>query len=62
MTDRGRFLTVDEMAAYLGVCPKTIRRRLRDGSIRKAALGGRLIRIPASELDRITGFEPASIA
>jgi excisionase family DNA binding protein len=50
------FFTVDEMAALLGVSHKTIYRRLEDGLIRRAPLGGRLIRIPASELDRLDGI------
>ena len=54
------FFTVDEMAALLGVSHKTIYRRLEDGLIRRAPLGGRTIRIPASELDRLSGIEPAN--
>ena len=53
-----RFLTIAEVAALLGVSTKTVRRRLRDGSLRKAPLGGRAVRIPASELDRMEGITP----
>jgi excisionase family DNA binding protein len=49
------FLTVEEVAAQLGVSTKTIRRRLKDGTIRRAPLGGRAVRIPASEIARLAG-------
>ncbi len=62
MTEHRGFITVEQMAAYLGVSTKTIRRRLAEGTIKKAPLGRRLIRIPASELDRLDGSEqPSSI-
>ena len=51
-----RFLSIDEAAALLGVSARTVRRRLKDGSLRKAALGGRAVRIPARELDRLEGI------
>ena len=53
-----RFLTIDEAAALLGVSTRTIRRRVKDGSLRKVLLGGRAVRIPASELDRLSGLLP----
>ena len=53
-----RFLTIDEAAALMGVSTRTIRRRLKDGSLRKALLGGRAVRIPASELNRLCGILP----
>ena len=58
MNEQCGFLSVEQMAAYLGVSTKTIYRRLADGTIRKAPLGSRLIRIPASEIDRLDGSEP----
>jgi excisionase family DNA binding protein len=54
------FLTIYEMAALLGTSTKTIRRRIADGSIRRAPLGGRSVRIPVTELDRLSGMTPAS--
>jgi excisionase family DNA binding protein len=51
----GRFLSVPEVAAILGVSEKTVRRRLRTGLLRKAALGGRIVRVPAAELVRLAG-------
>jgi len=58
VTCESGFRTVAECAAFLGVSEKTIRRRLADGSLRKAPLGGRAIRIPVSELHRLCGIEP----
>jgi excisionase family DNA binding protein len=47
------FHTVGQVARALGVSPKTVQRRIRDGVIRKVAMGGRLVRIPSSELRRL---------
>lgn len=54
------FLTIDEVASILGVSTKTVRRRLADGSLHKAPLGGRAVRISASEIDRLLLGEPVS--
>ena len=62
MTPTRTFLTVAEMAAYLGVSHKTIYRRLDAGLIFQAPLGSGAIRIPASELDRFSGIEPIPAA
>lgn len=58
MSELRSFLTVDEMAALLGVSTKTIRRRVADGSLARAPMGGRAVRIPATELDRLRGIAP----
>ncbi len=50
-----RFLTVPEVATILGVSAKTVCRRLRTGLLRKAPLGGRIVRIAAAELARFAG-------
>ena len=50
-----RFLTVPEVAALLGVSQKTVNRRLRAGRLRKAPLGGRIVRITATEFARFAG-------
>jgi excisionase family DNA binding protein len=47
------FHTIDEVARTLGVSCKTIGRRIRDGVIHKAPMGGRLVRISSSELQRL---------
>jgi excisionase family DNA binding protein len=65
MTTERQFLTIDDLAECLGVSTRTIRRRLADGSLCKAPLGGRSVRIPLHELHRLLGndsggVEPAS--
>jgi excisionase family DNA binding protein len=50
-TQNDRWLTVSEAAATLNVSPKTIRRRLADGTIPAMRLG-RLIRINPADLTR----------
>lgn len=48
------FLTIPEFARLLRISERTVHRRLRDGTIRRAAVGGRLVRIAAREIERIT--------
>jgi excisionase family DNA binding protein len=45
--------TVEEVAARLRVSTKTVRRRIRDGTIRTVPIGGRLVRISSDELRRL---------
>ncbi|HEU5214913.1 MAG TPA: helix-turn-helix domain-containing protein [Gaiellaceae bacterium] len=45
-------LTISEVASALRVSYETIRRRVSDGTIHSVTLG-RVIRVPASELDRL---------
>jgi excisionase family DNA binding protein len=52
------FHTVEAVARALGVSPKTIHRRIRDGVIRKVAMGGRLVRISSAELRRLAADAP----
>jgi excisionase family DNA binding protein len=47
-------LTLDEVAAALGMSKKSVQRRIKSGLIRKAPIGGRLVRISADELRRLT--------
>jgi len=52
--------TVEDLAAWLRVSTKTIRRRIKDGTIRTVPIGGRLLRISSDELLRLvtgTAFE-----
>jgi excisionase family DNA binding protein len=50
--------TIDEVARTLGVSCKTIARRIRDGVIHKAPMGGRLVRISSAELQRLAAGAP----
>ena len=50
--------TVEEVAARLRVSTKTVRRRIKDGTIRTLPVGGRLVRISSNELRRLVS-EPA---
>jgi excisionase family DNA binding protein len=54
-------LTVPQFAALLNVTPACIRRWLLERRIACVKIGGRLVRIPIAERDRIieTGFRPA---
>jgi excisionase family DNA binding protein len=45
-------LSVREVAAALGVTPRTINRRVLDGTLHSVRLG-KVVRIPAQELDSI---------
>ena len=47
-------LRVEELASILGLSALTVYRRCKDGTIRSARIG-RSIRIPASEVKRLTG-------
>ena len=53
-----RFVTISALAMALGVNERTIRRGIQKGLIRTAPLGGRLVRIPAHEVDRLIAGEP----
>ena len=53
-----RFVTIVALAAALGVNERTIRRGIKKGLIRTAPLGGRLVRIPVHEVDRLIAGEP----
>jgi len=48
----GRLLTPDEAAEHLGVCKKTVLRRIYDGSIKAAKLGHRTYRIEEGDLQK----------
>ncbi|MFD1767658.1 helix-turn-helix domain-containing protein [Sphingorhabdus buctiana] len=49
-------LTVDDIAAYLRVSTKTVRRQIAAGHISAIRIG-RLIRVSAEELMRLTGIK-----
>src|ERR1700709_1995895 len=52
------FHTVDEVARTLGDSTETIARRIREGLIHKAPMGGRLVRISSAELQRLAARAP----
>lgn len=47
-------LTIAEVAVELRMSQKSVRRRIKKGVIRKAPIGGRLVRISSEELRRFT--------
>jgi excisionase family DNA binding protein len=53
--------TVDEFAQVLRCSPRTVRRRIREGTIRKMAGLGRLIRIHPSEIGRLARTNPSAL-
>ena len=50
------FLTIAEVARHLRTSERTIRRRIKDGTIRKVSISGRLVRISIDELNRLAGL------
>lgn len=46
-----RLDSIQNAAAYAGVSPKTIRRRISDGSLNGYRMGPRLLRVDLNELD-----------
>jgi excisionase family DNA binding protein len=51
-------LTIPEVAALLRMSEKSVRRRIKDGVIRTAQTGGRLVRISSDEVLRLTASDP----
>lgn len=54
-----RLATLADAAAYAAVNPKTIRRRISDGSLTGYRMGPRLIRVDLDELDVLLRPIPA---
>lgn len=52
-TSRPSWLSIRDFAEAIGVSTKTCRNWIGSGYVRAERVGPRLIRIPASELDRI---------
>ncbi|MCV7341592.1 helix-turn-helix transcriptional regulator [Mycobacterium haemophilum] len=46
-------LTIGQVAAATGLCPKTIRRRIADGTLRAHRVGPRAIRIDRDSLTHL---------
>jgi excisionase family DNA binding protein len=51
--------TIGEVAARLRMSEKSVRRRIKDGVIRVAPTGGRLVRISSDEVLRLTAGGPS---
>ena len=54
VNEEPEFYTVLQMAALLNVHEFTVRRRIWAGDIKAARIGPKILRIPKSELRRIT--------
>lgn len=54
------FLTIAEVAQLLRMSERTVRRRIKDGTLRKASVHGRLVRISLDELRRFSGYSNTS--
>ncbi|WP_395691512.1 excisionase family DNA-binding protein [Nocardioides sp.] len=52
-SSRRRLSTIAAAAEYASCSPKTIRRRISDGSLTGYRMGSRLIRIDLDELDQL---------
>ena len=55
---RPRWASLEVAAEYIGVSPKTLRRRIADGEIRGYRIGSRLIRVDLAELDALASPIP----
>jgi excisionase family DNA binding protein len=51
-------LTIGEVAVALRISKKSVRRRIKSGTIRTVPTGGRLVRISSEELRRLAGSDP----
>lgn len=52
--DRGRqLISIAQAAERLGVCGKTVRRRIADGSLTAYRVGPRLLKIDVADLDDV---------
>lgn len=57
---RRQLVAIRDAADYAGVCEKTIRRRISDGSLTGYRLGSRLIRVDLNELDKFMRVIPTA--
>ena len=56
-----RLVSINQAAEYANVNPRTIRRRISDGSLTGYRLGKRLIRVDLNELTRPCDPSPAQV-
>ncbi len=52
-TTRRTYESITQAAERTGVSPRTLRRRIADGSLRAYRLGPRIIRLDATEVDQL---------
>ncbi len=57
---RRRLAPLIDAAAYAGVHPRTLRRRIADGALTGYRMGPRLIRVDLNELDELLRPIPAA--
>lgn len=50
---RPAYLSIDAAADHLGVNPRTIRRRIADGSLPAYRIGPKILRIDPADVDRL---------
>ncbi len=50
------FLTIAEVARLLRMSERTVRRRIKDGTLHKVSVHGRLVRISLDELRRLSEY------
>jgi excisionase family DNA binding protein len=48
---RQRLVSINDAAIYCGVNPRTIRRRIADGTIHGVTVGKKLVRVDLNEID-----------
>jgi excisionase family DNA binding protein len=48
---RQRLVSINDAATYCGVHPRTIRRRISDGTITGVTVGKKLVRVDLNEID-----------
>jgi len=61
MTDDSEFLSIDQVAAQLGLHVRTVRRYVRHGRLRAVRIG-KQYRVAREALDSLTGRTPAAVA
>lgn len=61
-SDRRVLRSVSIAAKHAGVSPRTIRRRIADGSLTGFSLGPRIVRVDLNELDALLAPIPAATA
>ncbi len=62
MSTTTQYVTIAEAAVRLGVNPKTLRRRIADGTLTGHRVGPRLIRLDPAEVDALLRVIPSAAA